>query len=520
MYDPDYEGGYTYGEDEGDYTYGEEEVAPAVVLSSGPEAEEENDVCDGRTMDVLEALAMQSAIVKEVANLTHLSTSAATLLLRRYRWSRDVAVVRYFENSAAVLADLGVPEETASHEATLTRGSAGTPIVCEICAMEYNAHEVAGLSTCRHYFCVECWRDHIKSRVLENLIGTSCPEQGCYEVVGLPVMCELFADNGIEAANEEIKNTRRQIQRNYLTCFVETCPTLHWCPNPQSCSGVIHTPIPPLQGQGVRCLVCNNTYCLRCGYEPHRPATCDNMRLWKNYCLKEGANLAYILSHTKQCPLCEKAIEKSGGCNHMTCKCGHEFCWVCLGPWKQHTGDYYSCRNVEHHGGAASEEDVDSSKRFTYHYERYTLHLDSAKRDDRLVHMMVHNSAMRERIMKVQGQGDDNHGAETTGGPNPEPLESSLVSPTCASSEVISRVTRVLFRAREVLAYSYVAMFYLKSDNSEGQLMAHRIGKLEEATEALSGSLPKLFITTRSRLGTFLDAADVLVAWTRALFDV
>lgn len=31
----------------------------------------------------------------------------------------------------------------------------------------------------------------------------------------------------------------------------------------------------------------------------------------------------------KECPKCERSIYKNGGCNHMTCKCQFEFCWLC-----------------------------------------------------------------------------------------------------------------------------------------------------------------------------------------------
>jgi hypothetical protein len=34
-------------------------------------------------------------------------------------------------------------------------------------------------------------------------------------------------------------------------------------------------------------------------------------------------------SNFKQCPKCKRWIEKNQGCDHMTCKCGCEFCYRC-----------------------------------------------------------------------------------------------------------------------------------------------------------------------------------------------
>ena len=31
----------------------------------------------------------------------------------------------------------------------------------------------------------------------------------------------------------------------------------------------------------------------------------------------------------KKCPSCKVQIEKNGGCNRMTCRCGQMFCWIC-----------------------------------------------------------------------------------------------------------------------------------------------------------------------------------------------
>jgi hypothetical protein len=42
----------------------------------------------------------------------------------------------------------------------------------------------------------------------------------------------------------------------------------------------------------------------------------------------------------KRCPNCRMFIQKDGGCNHITCECGHEFCFVCLADWEN---KHYDC---------------------------------------------------------------------------------------------------------------------------------------------------------------------------------
>mmetsp|Transcript_25328 Transcript_25328/g.55289 ORF Transcript_25328/g.55289 Transcript_25328/m.55289 type:complete len:502 (+) Transcript_25328:57-1562(+) len=35
----------------------------------------------------------------------------------------------------------------------------------------------------------------------------------------------------------------------------------------------------------------------------------------------------------RKCPKCREYIEKNGGCDHMTCRCRHQFSWTTLKPW-------------------------------------------------------------------------------------------------------------------------------------------------------------------------------------------
>ena len=59
-----------------------------------------------------------------------------------------------------------------------------------------------------------------------------------------------------------------------------------------------------------------------------QPCTFSGPSTWQRIKTKTWAAV-----HTKPCNKCHHRIEKNGGCNHMTCRCGHEMCWLCGGDY-------------------------------------------------------------------------------------------------------------------------------------------------------------------------------------------
>jgi len=60
------------------------------------------------------------------------------------------------------------------------------------------------------------------------------------------------------------------------------------------------------------------------------------------------SNQYYVSENIKKCPKCSINIEKNQGCNHMTCNtkyggCGHNFCWLCLNDWTNHS----TCKQIK-----------------------------------------------------------------------------------------------------------------------------------------------------------------------------
>jgi ariadne-1 len=71
---------------------------------------------------------------------------------------------------------------------------------------------------------------------------------------------------------------------------------------------------------------CGFKFCFKCSGEAHVPSSCGNMKDWVKKANDDSETANWITANTKDCPNCNSAIEKNGGCNHMTCrKCSHEF---------------------------------------------------------------------------------------------------------------------------------------------------------------------------------------------------
>lgn len=72
---------------------------------------------------------------------------------------------------------------------------------------------------------------------------------------------------------------------------------------------------------------CGTTFCAVCKISPyHDLSVCQGPRP-----VEMDEDLHKLLCETtRPCPSCSERTEKTGGCDHMTCKCGTHWCWRCL----------------------------------------------------------------------------------------------------------------------------------------------------------------------------------------------
>eukprot|EP00483_Globobulimina_turgida_P008374 UN08391 len=127
----------------------------------------------------------------------------------------------------------------------------------------------------------------------------------------------------------------------------------------------------------IDCPDCHCIWCFACRKVAHLPCTCELADKWMLLHSTDSENITWVKAYTKECPKCKDHIEKNQGCNHMTCRCGHQFCWLCRKDWTKHT----MCNKPQSIIDEEFEQKNAQSylKRYMFYFARYEAHEKSAE---------------------------------------------------------------------------------------------------------------------------------------------
>uniref|UniRef100_A0A7S2SZF8 RBR-type E3 ubiquitin transferase n=2 Tax=Chloropicon primus TaxID=1764295 RepID=A0A7S2SZF8_9CHLO len=328
-------------------------------------------------LDEATVMAKAETLVAKASSLLSLPSSSSKALLRYYKWDENRLSDVWFSDEAKVREAVGLKGESHSAGEESTSTSGGQASLCGICFENYPKEEMFAME-CGHAFCRTCWRSYAENAIDEGAgsLQLRCINPDCKLLVMEDVMLSLLGEG---------RHREKYLQFS-MRSFVDGSRMLQWCPAP-GCTKVIEcfdhpgseTPF------DVQCN-CGHGFCFTCGEESHRPADCTMRKNWIIKNSNESENLNWILSNSKPCPKCKRPIEKNYGCMHMTCAvCKYEFCWLCLGAWKDHgerTGGFYSCNKYE--GKGSKDKDKKrrdfgrvSLERYMHYFERWNANKTS-----------------------------------------------------------------------------------------------------------------------------------------------
>ncbi|KAJ1519383.1 hypothetical protein ONE63_004675 [Megalurothrips usitatus] len=248
---------------------------------------------------------------------------------------------------------------------------------CQICFEDKPGSQCIEFCGCGHIFCRECVGGYFEVQIKEgNVRGLICPEKGCKsealqsQILGL-VSPELFS----------------RYDELLLSSALDEMEDIVYCPR-KTCQ----YPVTYEKGETMaRCAHCSYTFCTLCRMTYHGVERCRikidsglvaeyksaskerKEFLERKYgrrtlqeMLETGYSEQWIRGNSKSCPHCQAAIEKSDGCNKMTCwKCNTFFCWICMtrlnpsSPYNHFNSPTSPCFNLLFHGVVESGSDDD-----------------------------------------------------------------------------------------------------------------------------------------------------------------
>ncbi|KAJ1672484.1 hypothetical protein EV182_007082, partial [Spiromyces aspiralis] len=285
-------------------------------------------------------------------------------------------------------------------------GSAGG---CGICMEEWSDDNPGFQLPCHHAFCRNCWAEYLCLKFVEENENWTicCAAFRCSQPVATKHNIQMLID--VNPDDNIATKLRRLFLRAQVWNYIKDNRHATLCPVSEDCNTVVecneYNSVAELLIPIVSCSN-HHTFCMRCEVAgTHLPCPCHLARGWREKCVNDSETVNYIAAHTKECPNCKETIEKNGGCNHMTCaKCQHHWCWICMGPWKEHGNEYYNCTRYDKNKEKNIRSDTSAKRRelerYLHYNNHFTTHEQSIRNTDRLHHYI------KRKIQEVQRSED------------------------------------------------------------------------------------------------------------------
>ncbi|KAG9693876.1 hypothetical protein KCU95_g6173, partial [Aureobasidium melanogenum] len=190
------------------------------------------------------------------------------------------------------------------------RFCAGNPglelTLCQAC-LERSPRSETLLAPCGDRYCTGCMTTLFENAILDEAMY---PPRCCGQTITLDSVRSIIT------SDLAVTFTKKAME------FDTTNRT--YCSN-SACSQFI--PNERINDDVAVCDVCNQRTCSICKGSAHHDDCPED----------ETTQLTLQLGDTQQwqrCNDCRSLVERSAGCNHITCRCRAEFCYICAAPWR------------------------------------------------------------------------------------------------------------------------------------------------------------------------------------------
>lgn len=282
----------------------------------------ENGMCSSMLAPYVDAVqeaihSFESApiVIGDSQQTWHMYQSAAQVCKKRHRGgnqgrsyaARSIGRTDSKAGSVADLTDLAEEAEVPTE-------------ACTICLEDVPQSQIQVIAGCLHRFCITCLQTHSHNKVKDRQFPVPCPHPNCPTTLSHEE-CDILLTS----------SQARQLLADLATEASIPEASKFYCPYPECSALMVAEERGP--NQQAECLACHRWLCLWCRTPWHHNQSCGQA---KASATDDGPLLQLARQcRWRQCQRCKHMIELSHGCNHMTCRCGADFCYQCGVEYQQ-----------------------------------------------------------------------------------------------------------------------------------------------------------------------------------------
>nr|VDD58209.1 unnamed protein product [Brassica oleracea] len=318
------------------------------------------DVADNLLYEMKESLSDGGEVKRrgvEIRALIHGLSEAFNMGIRHVRIHCDDYPIFQFinggdkpkQNEMRQLVNELAREAIVSQSSSSLDMKAAQGKTCAICLEETDAGRMFSTEQCHHRHCFSCVKQYVEVKLLSGIVPT-CLGEGCKLELTLESCSKILTPRVTEMWKRRMKeDSIPAAERIY--CPYPNCAMLM---SKSDLSSDAH------QSKVQECVKCRGHFCIDCNVPSHTDMSCDEYKkLHPDPLLVDELKSLANDNKWRQCVKCRHMIELSHGCNHMTCRCGYEFCYQCGVEWKKNQNSCPSGCLLTGHGDYDDEDEDD-----------------------------------------------------------------------------------------------------------------------------------------------------------------
>lgn len=195
---------------------------------------------------------------------------------------------------------------------------AGTEATLQSCRVCLEGKSIAPMPCCRKAVCDECLKLYVSSQVRIAKSYISCP---------IPE-CSGYLEEGVVVSHltpEDLAKYRYFLELSQLDSSTKPCPQCS-----QFTSLKEHSHNRSEHKYKIQCSNCQFVWCFKCHAPWHNGLKCREYRKGDKLLRNWASVIEHGQRNAQKCPQCKIHIQRTEGCDHMTCtQCNTNFCYRC-----------------------------------------------------------------------------------------------------------------------------------------------------------------------------------------------